>query len=56
MQCSTQSRQKSSVATSDCSGSGSAGGSLCEGSHEIVNATRSPGATVKSAYVVSALP
>ena len=56
MQCSTHSRQNSSVACSDCSGSGSAGGSLCEGSHEMVNAIRSPGATVKSAYVVSDLP
>jgi hypothetical protein len=56
VQCSTHSRQKSSVACSEASGSGSAGGCLCEGSQEIVNAIRSPGATVKSEYVVSDLP
>ncbi len=56
VQCSTHSRQKSSVASSEVSGSGSAGGSLCEGCHEMVNAIRSPGATVKSAYVVSDFP
>ncbi len=33
-----------------------AGGCLCEGCQEMVNAIRSPGATVKSAYVVRYLP
>ncbi len=56
MHCATHSRQNSSVASSEASGSGSGGGCLCEGSQEIVNAIRSPGATVKSEYVVSCLP
>lgn len=44
------------MASRDCSGSGSGGGCLCEGSQEMVNAIRSPGATVKSEYVVRDLP
>ncbi len=56
MHCSTHSRQNCSVASSDPSGSGRAGGSWCEGCQLMVKVIRSPGATAKSAYVVRFSP
>ncbi len=56
MQWSTHSRQKSAVASREPSGSGRPGGSLWEGCQEIVRATRSPGPTVNSEYVVRSSP